>query len=784
MRTLKKSKKMKINYQKTTFWLFSLVWMMLYLPMYLTAQSVAVTSKEEVKCFGQNNGKITVQITGGIAPFSLVLQDANNALAQVQAGTTTATGAFTFSNLIKGTYRVKVTGASGPSFSSDNVEVTQPDALEFDAATSPMTKQVACGENTNLQVLIKSGSGTSPYTYQWSNNVTTASAVVFAGSYSCTVKDNNGCTIARNFNIEQPSTTQVNPAIQQINVGCKGDSTGQLKVSNPLATWTYSLNSSSIFSTNSIFSNLKAGQYKVQIRDNNKCLINKDSENYTILEPLEFLNAGMLDKEEDVCIVAKSKITANPTGGTSPYKYEWTGGKTTPQITDLNAQPYTCTVTDNNGCQSISNTVTVAPIGALNLTLGSPTDVSCNGKKDGTINGTISVAGSNDTYTLQLKNGATAIDTKTTVKDFEFKDLTGAIYTLIASNLAGCKVEKNFTIIEPFPIVLTIESQQNPRCFKEKNGVVKLNAIGGTLQKNTLYDFALGNIKKSFKDSVTVTFDSLLKGTYTVVVTDNKVCEQSKMFTLTEPDSLKIAINTVAVTTCKMPDGQASVTVIGGNGKNKYAWYQNDTSKFSIKAAIDHKSTGKYKCEVTDTLGCKAAQTAELVFANPPSGKLYLNPNKSILFCALDNPDFKVEYIWQDNNGNRMNKDSTQNWYYVGNEANAANFKCILTLTDEPCGKSAPISYLLTAPTTPQPLRIQANPNPNNGTFRLVANNGVDYMDVAEVKIVDMLGRIYYQADWLSENSEIELENAPRGVYILQIRLKDGQQTTTSIVVQ
>ncbi|MEY4903987.1 MAG: Secretion system C-terminal sorting domain, partial [Bacteroidota bacterium] len=131
----------------------------------------------------------------------------------------------------------------------------------------------------------------------------------------------------------------------------------------------------------------------------------------------------------------------------------------------------------------------------------------------------------------------------------------------------------------------------------------------------------------------------------------------------------------------------------------------------------------------------------------------------------------------------------TQNWCYVGTEAEAKKYTCVIRLLkycelDGNCGSSDSIIYRLIAPTTPAPLHIQANPNPNNGTFRLAANNGVDYMDYAEVKIMDMLGRVQYQADWLAETREIDLENVARGVYILQIRLKDGQQTTTSIVVQ
>src|SRR6185312_17074172 len=44
--------------------------------------------------------------------------------------------------------------------------------------------------------------------------------------------------------------------------------------------------------------------------------------------------------------------TANPSGGTSPYSYSWSNGKTTQTINNLIYGIYTVTVTDANGCRS------------------------------------------------------------------------------------------------------------------------------------------------------------------------------------------------------------------------------------------------------------------------------------------------------------------------------------------------------------------------------------------------------------------------------------------------
>ena len=51
--------------------------------------------------------------------------------------------------------------------------------------------------------------------------------------------------------------------------------------------------------------------------------------------------------------------TATPSGGASPYTYLWSDGQTSQTATGLVAGTYTCTVTDANGCSSITSSVTI-----------------------------------------------------------------------------------------------------------------------------------------------------------------------------------------------------------------------------------------------------------------------------------------------------------------------------------------------------------------------------------------------------------------------------------------
>jgi hypothetical protein len=96
---------------------------------------------------------------------------------------------------------------------------------------------------------------------------------------------------------------------------------------------------------------------------------------------------------------ADGTATANPTGGTPPYTYQWGAMaqfQTTATATGLSVNiTYNVTVTDNNGC---SDTVSVTISQPAPLTVSSTaTQVSCNGGFDGSID--ITVTGGTQPYT-------------------------------------------------------------------------------------------------------------------------------------------------------------------------------------------------------------------------------------------------------------------------------------------------------------------------------------------------------------------------------------------------
>ena len=57
--------------------------------------------------------------------------------------------------------------------------------------------------------------------------------------------------------------------------------------------------------------------------------------------------------DQESCEENDGMLTANPTGGTPPYSYEWSNGEMTQSISGLADGDYTVTITDSKGCQVV-----------------------------------------------------------------------------------------------------------------------------------------------------------------------------------------------------------------------------------------------------------------------------------------------------------------------------------------------------------------------------------------------------------------------------------------------
>jgi hypothetical protein len=140
----------------------------------------AAATATDATCNGDADGTATATVTGGLAPYTYLWDDAGSQT------TATATG------LAAGSYNVTVTDANGCVFMA-NVQVIEPAPV---GAVMSSTDETAAGNDGSATATATGG--TSPYTYMWdaaAASQTTATATgLTAGTYVVTITDANGCT--------------------------------------------------------------------------------------------------------------------------------------------------------------------------------------------------------------------------------------------------------------------------------------------------------------------------------------------------------------------------------------------------------------------------------------------------------------------------------------------------------------------------------------------------------------------------------------------------------------
>lgn len=133
-------------------------------------------------CFGDCNGSATVIPTGGTPPYTYIWSTSPPQFTQ------------TAINLCAGNYQCSVSDVTGPCVAQNNPPViTEPPALTL--TISPPAPSFCADTCLGLYAIVSGG--TPPYSYLWSNGVTTASTTVCSGGvYTVIIQDANGCTVS------------------------------------------------------------------------------------------------------------------------------------------------------------------------------------------------------------------------------------------------------------------------------------------------------------------------------------------------------------------------------------------------------------------------------------------------------------------------------------------------------------------------------------------------------------------------------------------------------------
>ncbi len=536
-------------------------------------------------------------------------------------------------------------------------------------ATNP-----SCNGSANGSISLNISGSPAPYSYNWTRGVVTGSGTgtnisgLIAGTYQVTVTAANGCAKALTVVLTQPSALSV--SLSPVNIQCQGAATGSISLTPSGGTPAYSyLWGGGVVTQHR--SGLVAGTYSVTVTDAMGCTATASA---TLTQP-SALTLTLTPTHINCFGASTGDISLTASGGTPGYSYNWGGGVTTQNRTNIPAGNYIVTVTDANACTKTASVTLTQPAAALSLATV-VTHISC-GVGSGAIN--LTPFGGTAPYTYSWTGGITTEDrsglsagtysvtvtdnkgctatTAATVSQtpalslsaavtqipcyggtgsinltvsggtpsFAYSWSNGAIledisglgagtYAVTVTDLNGCT--SNLTaVVSAAPAALNLTASfVQVACFNGATGSIDLSVTGGT----PTYTYDWSNDGPESPDNDLQDLTGLTAGSYTVTVTDSRSCTAQLSQTITQPPLLVLSVDPTDVTCIGGSDGAINLSVTGGTSPYSYDWSNdgmenpdNDTQDLSGLSA------GTYTVVVTDAGGCTASISVVLTELNP-----------------------------------------------------------------------------------------------------------------------------------------------------------------------
>lgn len=306
---------------------------------------------EEVSCVGEETGKMTVVINGGLAPFNYIWSNGVTGFISNDTLINNALGS--------GEYNVTITDQTGCVVVSDWMEIESNPLLLLSVPNGQL-QNVKCKDNQDGAINLNINGGQAPFDIIWtdenggfvSNNEDIQNLA--AGTYSVFVSDANSCTRSISIEITEPEAalSLLNPPPLLSHVSCFGEGDGSidLTVTGGIYPYSYHWNNND---TTQDLTNLPPGQYAVTVTDGNICAI--QSILYTITQPLGQLALQNAQIEDIVCFGEETgNISITIAGGTPGYSYNWLSSNNeiffTEDLSNVAAGTYHLTVFDTNAC--------------------------------------------------------------------------------------------------------------------------------------------------------------------------------------------------------------------------------------------------------------------------------------------------------------------------------------------------------------------------------------------------------------------------------------------------
>ena len=537
-------------------------------PRSLTVNTAPVSSLSasaitiDILC-GVSAGTITVNATGGLAPYTYSLNGA------------TAVNNNIFTGLSAGTYTIKVTDALGCTKEINAVI----DILNSTLTATANVTNVACGGATGSATISANG-GAAPYAYSLDGGVFGSGSGftnLTPGSHSVRVKDALSCTFDVSITILSPPVLAA-PVVTITQPTCSSNS-GTITVTTPAPATgiSYSIDGTN-YSSTGIFNGLTPGSYLVTVRNGQGCTSSAFTAILNAAPPIPPQPVASVS-EQPGCTIATGTITVTQPAPATGIRYSVDGVNYTnstgvfPGITPGN---YNVTVKNTQGCISAITVLTVNAGPITNL-LATATVVNINcGQSTGTL--TINATGGTPPFTYSL-NGAAPVSTEI------FTGLSAGSYIVTVKDAFGCSINVNATIQQTGVTPNLVITNPSAVCLGSAVNI-KATAVTSGSEAGLVYTY--------WKDiNATIALSDVeamaaIAGTYYIKGANAAGCFVIKPVVVTVSN---IASGTIAPATPRAVCTGETLLLTASSGVS-YQWYKNDliingatTATFNVSEA-------------------------------------------------------------------------------------------------------------------------------------------------------------------------------------------------------
>jgi len=324
-----------------------------------------VTATNET-CAGDANGSLTVNPSGGTAPYSYTWSNGGNT-ASISAAA--------------GNYSVSVTDANGCAVANGSgtiVATGQPNT----ASAGP--DLVGC---MNAYPIAVQGAVQNAVGGQWSGGsgifmgnglsvqyMPTSSEIINGGvDLTLTTTGNNSCPPASDVVHITLSNGFLQAALTTTNASCNGTATGTIVFTPQNSDFSYLWNDLQAQTTASA-TNLAAGSYTVVVTDGLGCDTMMSA---TVTEPATLAAAQVAHTDVSCAGGSNGTVSLTITGGTPAYNVSWLTGQSSANISGLPAGNYIVNISDAQGCTTQASALVAQPQ-PLAVTVQAPDTVCVN----------------------------------------------------------------------------------------------------------------------------------------------------------------------------------------------------------------------------------------------------------------------------------------------------------------------------------------------------------------------------------------------------------------------